>query len=171
MNEPDDLEDLLRPPGNQASPTLRVRLREQTSRHVRRTVIYRRFGWIAALAAAFAAGGATVWLARPTPEPELVFIDSSSIKPKPPEVTPPQLQSPHDLELAAEQADGAESAKLFLEAGQLYGGRFNDWDSALRCYRNALDLNPSLAQNPDPNSDDWLLVKLKNDWRDRDANP
>jgi hypothetical protein len=132
-------------------------------------VIYRRIGRVAALAAAFAAGGVAVWLARPAPEVEIVFVDRPVLSPYAPMERRPQ--SPHELELAAEQADGAESARLFLDAGRIYGGRFNDWDAALRCYRNALEIDPTLARNSDPNSDDWLLVKLKNDWRDRDANP
>lgn len=169
MNEADDLEDLLRPPASESAAAFRVRLREQTARRVRRTVAYRRMGRMAALMAAFVAGGACVWLARPAPEVELVFVDRPTLKPSEPEA--PRPQSPHELELAAEQADGAKSAMLFLEAGRLYGGGLNDWDSALRCYRNALELDPTLARKSDPNSDDWLLVKLKNDWRDRDANP
>lgn len=170
MNEPDDLEDLLRPPAREASPALRLRLREQTAGAVKRAVIYRRVGQVGALAAAFAAGGVAMWLARPTPAVEIVFVDRPVLSPNATEAPRPP-QSPHELELAAEQADGVESAKLFLDAGRIYGGRFNDWDAALRCYRNALEIDPTLARNSDPNTDDWLLVKLKNDWRDRDANP
>jgi len=80
------------------------------------------------------------------------------------------LPSPRELELAAEQADGAQSARLYLDAGRRYGRDFNDWQSALRCYRNALDLT---SEQPviDPTNDDWLLVKLKTERRDTHANP
>ena len=87
-----------------------------------------------------------------------------------PAARPEAPRSPHELELAAEQADGAESARLFLDAGRSYGRDFNNWQAALRCYRNALDLS---SEPPviDAKNDDWLLTKLKTERRERDANP
>jgi hypothetical protein len=170
MNEPDNLEKLLGPTSSEAPFTFRARLRDQTTRQLRRSLAITRVARVAALAASFIAGGATVWLALPSREPEVVIVERVVEKWKPPE-PPPSPRSPHELELAAEQADGVESAKLFLDAGRRYGNYLNDWSAAMRCYRNAFDLNSEVVEKTDPSTDDWLLVKLKTDWRDRHANP
>jgi hypothetical protein len=79
------------------------------------------------------------------------------VRDQPPPVPVPR--SPRELELAAEQADGAESVRLFLDAARAFA-RGADWDAALRCYRNALDVSGgNLAI--DPKNDDWLMVTLK----------
>ena len=75
------------------------------------------------------------------------------------------------LELAAEQAEGAESARLYFEAGRRYGNDWNDWQSAMRCYRNALDISGAPPAAADPITDDWLLAKLKTERRETHANP
>ncbi len=170
----DDFDHLLGPPDESANPGLRDRLREATSRRVRRGPVLRRVAIVAALAACYAGGAATVWLARPAAEPvEQTAGGNPAARQEParPEPAKPEpYQSPRQLELAAEQADGAESIRLYFEAGRRYGRDFNDWPSAMRCYRNALDLS---SEQPaiDSTNDDWLLVKLKTERSESHANP
>ena len=170
----DDLDHLLGPPHDSSNADLRDRLREATSRRVRRRWVARRFNVVAALVICYAGGALSVWLTRPAPE--MVLDDKTAgVNPaarpyQDPATRQQMLLSPRQLELAAEQADGAESAKLYLEAGRRYGRDFNDWSSAMRCYRNALDVS---SEQPviDPAKDDWLLVKLKTERRESHANP
>jgi hypothetical protein len=175
----DDFDHLLGPPGDSANPQLRDRLREATSRRVSRGPVMRRVALAAALAACYAGGAATMWLARPAVEqveqtagvnPAARPEQTAPQEPAKPEPRPEPYRSPRQLELAAEQADGVESAKLYFEAGRRYGRDFNDWPSAMRCYRNALDLS---SEQPaiDSKNDDWLLVKLKTERRESHANP
>lgn len=165
----DDLDRLLGPKDANASPGLRDRLREETARVVRRNRHRRWLRDFAALAASFALGATVVALASPRPEPFSIVIREAveTSRPSSPPEFPP---SPRDLELAAEQAEGAERARLYLAAGRSYGRDLNDWPAAMRCYRNALDLTdapPAL----DPTTDDWLLTKLKTERRESHANP
>jgi hypothetical protein len=178
MNDDDELDELLMPAGSCASPELRDRLREMTSSHVRlaaisssRRSLVRWLVTAAALAACYVAGGATVWLIRPTTA-TAVLVEHEPPKPEPPAtISPPELpQSPRELEIAAEKADGAESSRLFFEAGRRYLSEWKDRQSALRCYRNALDLLPETPVI-DPRIDDWLLVDLKTDRRREHENP
>jgi hypothetical protein len=166
----DDLERLLRPTSPPPTPGLRDRLRAETTRRLRRGRWTWRVAAAATLAACYAGGALTVWLARPGPE--LVVVEKPVEIPAGtnPAVRPDVPRSPHDLELAAEQADGTESSLLYLEAGRRYGRDFNDWQSALRCYRNALDLAGGPPAS-DPTNDDWLLAKLKTERRETHANP
>jgi hypothetical protein len=172
MNDADDVDDALKPAGISAPTKLQERLRELTSRRVRRRSDLRRLAIAAALVACYAAGAATVWLTRPAPQPVVVVEHVPAEPAQPAPAAPPSAipQSPRELEIAAERADGAESARLYVEAGRRYGNDWNDWQSALRCYRNALDL---ASETPviDQKNDDWLLVKLKTDRRESHANP
>jgi hypothetical protein len=184
MKDNDDLDDLLAPRDSTATPELRDRLRQMTSEQVRLTAQTRRQSyrkWLfaaAAMGACFVAGGATGWSIRPSTPPVIVVQrdpgeqkpDNRSSDSREPVPQPQTTQSPHDLEIAAELADGAESARLYLAAGRRYGSDLNDWQAALRCYRNALDLQTATPV-VDPKNDDWLLVKLKTDRRENHANP
>jgi hypothetical protein len=154
----DDLDDLLSSPAVPAGAALRDLLREKTTRRLRRGRQVRRLAVAAALAACYAAGVATVWFTRPVPRtPDPIIVEVPRNHPEiPPDTSP---RSPRDLEMAAEMADGADSARLFLDAARAFAQR-SEWDSALRCYRNALDAGGGdLAI--DPNNDDWLMVTLK----------
>ena len=166
MTDRDDLDRLLIPRDAPPTSGLRDRLRAETTRRLHRGRFAQRLCMAAALAACYLAGATTLWLARPTPEPRVVVVEKA-IEPTP---ASEPYRSPRDLELAAEQADGAASARLYLEAGRRYGRDFNDWTSALRCYRNALDLHTE-APTIDATNDDWLLVKLKTERRETHANP
>jgi len=153
----DELEYLLTPPAAPAARALCERLRADTTRRLRLRRYTRQVAVAGALAACYIAGVASVWWGyRPAaPPPERVVVEVVREQPAP----PPAERSPRELELAAEQADGAESARLFLDAARAFA-RSSDWDAALRCYRNALDISDgNLAI--DPKNDDWLMVTLK----------
>src|SRR5262245_57300750 len=101
----EEIDRLLTPTNPPPTPGLRDRLRAETTRRLRRG----RWGWrlaaAAALAACYAGGALTVWLTRPAVAPEVVVVERTVEK----QVTPAPVElprSPHDLELAAEQADG-----------------------------------------------------------------
>jgi hypothetical protein len=73
--------------------------------------------------------------------------------------------SPRDLEWKAFDADtDAQRARLYFQAGDLYLAQLDDYESAVRCYSQALDYcaAPELAVNPD---DNWLVMALKRDRR------
>jgi hypothetical protein len=163
----DDIDRLLTPTNLPPTPGLRDRLRAETTRRLRRGRWTWRLAAAAALAACYAGGALSVWLTRPAPV--VVVIEKPAEKPTalPPMELP---RSPHDLELAAEQSDGPERARLYLDAGRRYGRDFNDWQAALRCYRNALDASGEQLAI-DPTNDDWLLTKLKTERRETNANP
>jgi len=157
----DDLDHLLAPPVSAADPLLRERMRERTTRSLRRQRQLRRLGIAAALAACYAAGLLTVWLLRSAPDVAPPGQQARVDQPR--ESGPPSVgeQTPQQLEMLAEQADGVESARLYVAAGRKFGRDFAAWDAALRCYRNALDADPDLVNSIDPEHDDWLLVNLK----------
>jgi hypothetical protein len=153
----DELDRLLTAPVAPASPALRERLRAETTHRLRLRRYTRRLAVAGTLVACYAAGLATVWWGyRPAAPPlERVTVEVVREQPAP----DPAPRSPREIELAAEQADGAESARLFLDAARAFT-RSSDWDAALRCYRNALDISGgNLAI--DPKNDDWLMVTLK----------
>ncbi len=155
MNTPDDLDDLLAPREVPADSRLRDRLREKTVRQLRPRWKLGAIAAVAALGVFYATGAGTVWLLRPIPAPVIVEA------PQPPPPTAEPERSPQQLELAAEQIDGDESAKLYLAAARKFGRDFGDWDAALRCYRNALDAAPEIQATIDPENDDWLMTALK----------
>src|SRR5262249_12107546 len=153
----DELDHLLTPSAAPASAAIRERLRGQTARRLRLRGYTRRLAVAAALAACYIAGIVTVWWGfRPAaPPPERVIVEVVRGQPAP----GPAERSPRELELAAEQADGAEGAQLFLDAARAFA-RWSEWGAALRCYRNAWDISGgNLAI--DPKNDDWLMVTLK----------
>src|SRR5262245_31052051 len=154
----DDLERLLTPQNVPAAPALRDRLRADTTRRLRVGRYIRRLTAAIALAACYMAGIATIWWGfRPAaPPPERIVVEVVRDQPAAPAAVPP---SPHELELAAEQADGDESARLFLDAAREFA-RGADWDAALRCYRNALDASGGNL-TIDATNDDSLMVTLK----------
>ena len=149
-----NIDDLLTPFNRPADPRLRQQLREQTTRRLRRARWIRVGKFAAALAACYAAGAATVWLTRPTPAPARVEVT-------PPEPLKEPERSPQQLELAAEQADGEESARLYLAAARKFAKEYGNWGAALRCYRNALDVSPEIQTTIDAENDDWLMTALK----------
>jgi hypothetical protein len=151
------------------SPALRQAVLAQTARSLRRRRLRRRLAMLAALAACFLAGMGTmavVWQManggmsgegrvasgekkqnQPAKPP-----DASSIKPE---------ASPSLIDLEWRAFDSRENrAALFFEVAQRYLEEQNDYESALRCYRQALDAAPKegLAIRPE---DNWLVMALK----------
>jgi hypothetical protein len=164
----DDLADYLAVP-----PVGPDALRDAILRQTGRVLMRRR--WCAAVirfgspVVAAIAGAAVVWQFAPrtvvvervvTVEPALVFpLDSPA----------PQL-SAQRLEADADQSTARrEAAKRYRAAGDRYAAT-NDFESALRCYRQALDAGTDLTISPD---DHWLLMTLKADRQKEktDANP
>lgn len=82
-------------------------------------------------------------------------------EPKPPPVVKPI--NPRDLEWTAFDAlDDQQRVRLYFQAGDLYLDRHNDYESAVRCYAQAIDYSEpqDLEFNPD---DNWLVMALKRD--------
>jgi hypothetical protein len=155
---PDEIDRLLTPSSAPPDPALRDRLRAVTTRRLRRSRHLRRLVVATALAVCYVAGVATVWFTRPTPRlQETAVIEASHDNATRPPVLAPQ--SPRELELAAELADGPERARLYMDAARVFAQSTN-WDAAVRCYRNALDAGGG-DLTIDPKNDDWLMVTLK----------
>src|SRR5262249_17583435 len=138
-------------------------LLEQTSRVLRRRRRVKRVGFAAALAACYAAGAWTMTLvARPQGAdlPEVVHRagdpSASAPSPKPDGDTD---VSPLALEWRALDSP-QKRPDLFRQAGDRYLREAGDVQSALRCYRTALDMasDEDAAVSPD---DSWLLMTLK----------
>jgi hypothetical protein len=165
----DDLDRLLEPKDPPPTPGLRDRLRAETTRRLRRGRWVWRVAAAAALAACYAGGAMTVWLTRPAPE--RIVVEKTIEKPAEtdPAARPEMPRSPHELELAAEQNDGPERGRLYLEAGRAYA-RVENGPGALRCYLNARD---ALGELPalDPENDDLWLTIVKTERRTTNANP
>lgn len=168
----DDIDRLLQPPDSPPTPGLRDRLRAETTRRLRRGRRTRRLAVAAALAACYVGGALTIWFARPTPKREVMIVErevekkTSEISPA---VRPEPARSPHDLELAAEQADGSERGRLFIEAGRAYA-RIQNGPQALSCYRNARDVLGELPPLDTTNDDLWLTI-VKTERSTTNANP
>jgi hypothetical protein len=141
---------------------LREAVLSKTTRILRRRLLRRRLAWAGALAACFLAGMATmfVWRSFKTsqqPEPSPLAKADPLQKPDPATTRePPSLV---DLEwLAFDSRD--DRADLFFEVARLYFEEQHDFDSAVRCYSQALDAAPRevLAIRPDDNR---LVMALK----------
>src|SRR6266851_1490768 len=133
--EPDPCEELLRPdPSPVPNGPFREALLLRTRRVLRRRLWLKRAGHAAILAACFAAGLFTGRLGNePVPVPEnrpaaQVREDSDPATPPPPVV------------LEWQATDSKEPrAGLYRQAGDRYLEEDADYQSALRCYRGALD--------------------------------
>lgn len=157
---PDPLEEFLRGDFEQpADERVRQAILEKTNRVLSRGRMLRRLSIAASLAACFMAGVAVGgWgfarssALRVNVQAELP-AGANSAKPEPP-VRTAVLQE-------WEAFDAQENrAEFYLAAGRKYLRDDQDYASALRCYRQALDLasEESLAVSAD---DDWLLTTLK----------
>jgi hypothetical protein len=131
-----------------------------------------------AIAASIVVIIASIFLARqpprdPTP-PRNDFVERDIAPPpnngpKPKQPAPksvaPVPANPRDLEWKAFDADNdALRARLYFQAGDLYLAQLDDYESAVRCYGQALDYCAAadLTVNPD---DNWLVMALKRDRR------
>jgi hypothetical protein len=157
-NEPDDdLAAALAPSAAPARPGLRDALRGRTEGVVRRRYWLRLGRWAVALAGCYLAGLATVWLPRPDAPADrgLGRADVAGAPSVPPD---PRAGLP-------------EEARRWLAEGDRYVVETGDLESALRCYRQALDAGGGDALAVAP-TDNWLLISLKTArWKEQfDAN-
>lgn len=179
MNEPatpehDDLDDLLRvPPPAADTDDLRDALRRRTQRVLRRRRYARRLGLVVALAACYLAGLATMRIWMPPAQSHPQAQAPGPPAPRLPEPAPrqaPIVQPPErEVELSAAQLErqGELAARdrrceWYRRAGDLYLEAHGDAQSALRCYRLALESASEKELVPAP-EDNWLLISLKSD--------
>lgn len=176
-DEADDLAELLRPQAASSPAPLREQLLQRTTARLERASWMRWSSRTAAVAAIFALGGATGWLARPTPppppqsssEPEVVFVPVPVVIPLP---VPAENGSAGEREIARElsgpqwelQAEQEDDPKTAASLYKLAGDGFlreEDYANASRCYRMFLIRagDAALSLKPD---DTWLLTSLKN---------
>jgi hypothetical protein len=145
----------------QAPAALRQGVLAKTTRVLRRRRLVRRLGLTAALAACFLAGVGTTSLWRSL-EPPGQDGRSASATHSPPATPPTAPEPPLSLvELEWRAFDSRNNrAALFFEVARRYLEEQHDFDSALRCYSQALDAAPRevLAIRPE---DNWLVMALK----------
>lgn len=163
MNElSDPLEVLLQPVASDDPVGIRERLREATSRFVGRRRVIRRLALAAAIAACLLAAASIWYFAWPAhhslPNQPLIADLPWPAQPLPAEVV--DELTPLALEWRAFDSQDNRVAAYFL-AGNKYLEASNDLESALRCYRQALDscTEEELEITPD---DNWLVASLKN---------
>ena len=136
---------------------------------LRRRQRWKRLGLVAALAACYAAGVLTMrLLAKPAVvEAAPVIVERVvELEPVPAPIPERPDSSPTlDAGLSARalewQAVESEDnrAELFRRAGDRYLNEENDPESALRCYKNALNAGADPKVSP---NDNWLLTSIKN---------
>jgi hypothetical protein len=145
-----DLDRLLSAPPEDAAPVeLRDRLRRETIHVLRARRWGRRLKLVAALAACYALGVATVRL-WPTPAPGVADAPPQEQAPRVAATTPRDPVRP---------ARPPGRAALLRQAGDRYLKQ-NDLAAAVRCYRLALDAGSEDDLTIQAN-DNWLLMALK----------
>jgi hypothetical protein len=155
--------------GEKTNEKLRQVIQQQTLGVLRRRRWLRRGGWLAGLAACYAAGILTMRL-WPRPEvgnqvaiaPQENAVGQSSMAPPASEPRNPTMAQPPETALALEwkALDSIEKRPdLFRLAGDKYL-EDNNIESATRCYRGALD-NASDQDLKISVNDNWLLMSLK----------
>jgi hypothetical protein len=163
----DPLDDFLTAaPSTPCASAWKQSLLVQTTRTLRRRHHWKRVGFVTVLAACYAAGALTMRLAAPVSTPQEVANNA----PQPaPERTPTPVPVPPAPEVATSARDlewqAVENpdrrAELFRRAGDRYLNDENDLESAVRCYKHALDAGSDTDLKIAP-QDTWLLVSLKN---------
>lgn len=164
----DPLDDLLTAEAAPASADLSERLRAETTRVVRRRRLARRLTQTAAAACLLvvALGVLWVWFAvrtAMTPHPQArrqAPPPAPTTQETPP--APPALKEALALEWQAFESAPDERSARYLEAGNEYIAQGDDYEAALRCYRQALDTGGAAALAIDPD-DNWLVMAIKLD--------
>ena len=110
----------------------------------------------------------------PAPEANFDFVEEKVLvpnRPKPPPAPAPEVilvkapAHPRELEWRAFDAEeDATRVRLYFQAGDLYLDRFEDVQSALRCYQQAIYFCEADELEINPN-DNWLVMALKRDHR------
>jgi hypothetical protein len=179
----DPLENFLQePPSLPAESALRDSLLKQTSSMLCKPRWWRRRPLVAGIAACILVAIVSVYLAlrtgnvEPLPKKDVVERGNQRLPPKetpkpqpPPEEPKPPAAlvkvNPVELEWTAfDAADDQQRVSLYFQAGDLYLEKQNDYESALRCYSQALHYCEAheLVFNP---NDNWLVMALKRDHR------
>jgi hypothetical protein len=162
MNDP--LEEFLTArPTPSAGGGLRANLLLQTTRLLRRRRRWRRLGFLAALAACYLAGLVTMRLLPAAPGADQPLADgpappAEGKKSPAPSAVVEVTKNPVDLERQALK-DQEKRAQLYRQAGDRYTQE-SDWESALRCYSNSLNVASAEDLTISVN-DDWLLMAIK----------
>ena len=139
-------------------PALRRRLLRQTTPLLRRRLWGGRLLLAAVLAACYLGGLLTARLAPDVPaHPDP--LPTAHQPPPGPSAAVPGAATPALLEERAFDSL-AERAVLYRRAGDRYADEQGDWESALRCYRNSLDVAADEELEVSP-GDNWLLMALK----------
>jgi len=155
----DDLEPLLTPTTPESAR--RDELLRQTTAVLRRRRRLRRLAWAGAMAACYAAGALTTYLAlrpRPTETPVVAGpVDPPAPEPESPKPPPWERQPKPDPRAVAEA-----ERRLWAEHYRAEGRRRErdgDWEAALAYYRRWLDAG---GDRTDVDADDsWLVIALK----------
>jgi hypothetical protein len=140
-----------------ADPDLRQRLLWQTTRLLRSRVWGGRLLLAGLLATCYLAGVLTTRLATGTPDHTDPTPTTPQVTPTPPAIA--EASTPALLEERAFDSVDERSA-LYRRAGDRYAAEQGDWESALRCYRNSLDVATEKDLEVSP-GDNWLLMALK----------
>ncbi len=158
MNElPDDLEAILTLPPTGTSPEMRERLLQETSALLPRRASPRRRAVLAAAAVLLAVGlgwfflrfRATSVVVDPAPQPSAPVASAIAIS-----------VTAVDLEWKAFDSAPKEQSKRYWNAGHAYIGAHADYESALRCYRQALETGTAESRQI-TDEDDVLAMALK----------
>jgi hypothetical protein len=157
---PDRCGDFLNgPPPAAVDAALQQRLFRQTVRIIRRRLRLKRAGLAAAFAACYLAGAVTVYLLHSPPPARTVIVkikDSPATLPA--EAAKASLSA---LVLENQALDSVQpQPELYRLAGDRYVAESGDLQSALRCYRQALDESSEQDLQVKP-EDNWLLIALK----------
>ena len=177
---PEPLERFLQvPPCVPPEPGLKEATFRQTAALLRQPRRWRRRLLVAAIAASVLVAIAALYWFRPPAD--ILLIDPDMVerqtappqpekKPKPQEEKPRPVVTvtaphPRDLEWTAfDAADDSQRVRLYFQAGDLYLANHDDYESALRCYRQALHYCDARDLNFNPD-DNWLVMALKRDHR------
>jgi hypothetical protein len=160
----DDLDDLLTPRMPPPEPAaLREAVNRDAARMQRRRRVIVRGRRVLIPFVCFVAGSLTMWLSMPTRKPaapEVVKVDDEKEPLRPVAQDPYRKDPPERIERWAFLQSGEKRADLYRRAGDGYLGR-DDVESALRCYRRALDGGSTADLAVRADRDTWLLMSLK----------
>lgn len=178
----EELDELLTPAPSATPSGLRLDWRETAARRIRRRGRVRRLAWTLTLAASFLGGMAAMrWLVpgqENAPPADLAArMEQQELPREQPDglVKPSETEEEADpLALASRAVDTEwrafdsmeKRAVLYFQAGSLYRS-VGDLESALRCYRQALDACTPEELEVRP-GDDWLVANLKEARRQGD---
>ncbi len=152
-----------------APDDLREALWHRTSRAVRARPRRRRVAVVCAVAVAYAAGVATMFLGAPSePAPSVQVAVSTpkpaeevTVKPGQPVLSVQTLSDPELLALRIARAPKEERARLLQEVGDHYLNNLGDIKLATRVYRQSIKLLSAEERSTFASTDTWLLASLK----------